>query len=89
VGYHYPIDTTWTKQEIIDVVVFFTLVEQAYEKEVDRDILIAAYRKFKQVVPAKSEEKNIFQEFQKASGYSGYHVVKKARETEGKTIRMH
>jgi len=87
-SYHYPFDTTWGKQEIIDVVNFFTLVEQAYESQVERDILLAAYQKFKQVVPSKGEEKSYFADFQKASGYSSYHAVKKAREANSKTFRM-
>jgi len=87
-SYHYPIDTTWTKQEVIDVVGFFTLVEQAYETSVERDIFIAAYRKYKQIVPSKSEEKQSFAAFQKASGYSSYHVVKEARKTTEKMIKM-
>lgn len=87
-SYHYPIDTAWAKQEIIDVVGFFTLIEQAYETSIERDILIAAYQKFKNIVPSKSEEKKYFAEFQKSSGYSSYHVIKKARETTGKIIRM-
>lgn len=87
-SYHYPFEITWTKQEIIDVVNFFSLVEQAYESQAERDILLAAYQKFKQVVPSKGEEKSYFADFQKASGYSSYHTVKKAREAENKMIRM-
>lgn len=87
-SYHYPIDTTWSKQEVIDVVSLFTLVEQAYELSVERDVFIAAYHKFKQIVPSKSEEKQLFAEFQKASGYSSYHVVKEARKTTEKMIKM-
>ncbi|GGA83523.1 hypothetical protein GCM10008025_28320 [Ornithinibacillus halotolerans] len=60
-SYSYPFDISWSKQEIIDVVQFFSLIESAYEKGMDRDILLAGYRKFKQVVPSKSEEKNILQ----------------------------
>ncbi|GGK04198.1 UPF0223 protein [Lentibacillus kapialis] len=87
-NYHYPLDDSWSKQEIIDVVHFFSLVEQAYEKQVDRDKLLAAYRKFKQIVPAKSEEKAYFREFEHASGYAGFPVVKKARNTEQQTVKM-
>ncbi|ALX47344.1 UPF0223 family protein [Lentibacillus amyloliquefaciens] len=87
-NYHYPMDESWSKQEVIDVVNFFALIEQAYEKQVNRRELLAAYRKFKQVVPAKSEEKTYFREFKQASGYAGYPVVKKARESEQQTINM-
>lgn len=87
-NYSYPIDETWSKQEIIDVVNFFTLIEKAYESQVPREDLLIVYRRFKEIVPSKSEEKKIFAEFTKSSGYSPYHVVKKARESEEKTIKM-
>lgn len=87
-NYSYPLDPSWSKQEIIDVVQFFSLVEQAYEKGIARQVLLAAYGKFKQVVPSKSEEKKYFNEFEKDSGYSSYHTVKKARESDAEIIRM-
>lgn len=87
-NYHYPMDDTWSKQEVIDVVNFFALIEQAYEKHVNRSDLLAAYNKFKQVVPAKSEEKTYFREFKQASGYASYPVVKKARESDLEKIKM-
>ncbi|WP_028782631.1 UPF0223 family protein [Thalassobacillus devorans] len=79
-NYTYPIDETWSKQEIIDVVNFYSLVEQAYEKSVKRDELMLAYTRFKQIVPSKSEEKQLCGKFEKESGYSCYRTVKKARE---------
>lgn len=87
-SYSYPIDETWSQQEIIDVVNFFNLIEQAYEKQVRRDDIIALYRRFKEIVPSKSEEKQLFATFTKASGYAPYPVVKQARNSEVKNIRM-
>ncbi|WP_174613117.1 UPF0223 family protein [Virgibacillus ihumii] len=87
-SYHYPFDESWSKQEIIDVVQFFNLIENAYEKQVRRDDVLAAYNRFKSIVPAKSEEKTYFATFEKASGYKCYPVVKQARNTEGKFIKM-
>jgi uncharacterized protein YktA (UPF0223 family) len=87
-NYSYPFDTSWTKEEVIDVVQFFSLVEKAYEKGMDRQILLAGYRKFKQVVPSKSEEKKYFAEFEKDSGYSCYQTIKNARETENGIVKM-
>ncbi|GLO65861.1 UPF0223 family protein [Oceanobacillus kimchii] len=87
-SYQYPMDETWSTEEIIDVVNFFSLIEKAYEKQVDREEVLALYRRFKQIVPSKSEEKKLFSQFQEASGYSSYHVVKQARETNGSSIRM-
>lgn len=87
-NYQYPIDETWSTEEIIDVINFFSLVEKAYEKRVNSSDFIIAYKRFKQIVPSKSEEKRIFSEFEKASGYSSYHVVKKAKEQEDNVITM-
>ncbi|MBT2598843.1 MULTISPECIES: UPF0223 family protein [unclassified Oceanobacillus] len=87
-SYQYPMDETWSTEEIIDVVNFFSLIEKAYEKQVDREEVLALYRRFKQIVPSKSEEKKLFSQFQEASGYSSYHVVKQARETNGSSISM-
>ncbi|MFD1415450.1 UPF0223 family protein [Oceanobacillus jeddahense] len=87
-NYAYPMDETWSTQEIIDVVNFFSLIEQAYEKNVRRSDLISLYRRFKEIVPSKSEEKQLFEEFKRSSGYSSYHVVKKARASEDTFISM-
>lgn len=86
-NYHYPIDESWTTEEITDVIHFFTTVELAYEKHVKAEDVLQAYKRFKQIVPAKSEEKQLFAVFKKASGYASYPVVKKARNANG-TIRM-
>ncbi|GGP14654.1 UPF0223 family protein [Oceanobacillus neutriphilus] len=87
-NYAYPMDETWSTQEIIDVVNFFSLIEQAYEKKVRRTDLLHLYRRFKEIVPSKSREKQLFEEFKRSSGYSSYHVVKKARESEEALISM-
>lgn len=88
-SYQYPMDETWSTEEIIDVVNFFSLIEKAYEKQVEREEILALYRRFKQIVPSKSEEKKLFSQFQEASGYSSYHVIKQARETNESSIRMY
>lgn len=87
-NYQYPIDETWTKEEIIEVIHFYTLIEKAYESSVDRNEMMKAYRKFKKVVPSKSEEKGCFSEFEKGSTYSSYHVIQKAKESPDKNITM-
>lgn len=87
-GYHYPIDETWTKEEVVDVVNFFSLVEKGYEKSVNRDELILLYKRFKQIVPSKSEEKKLFSAFESASGYSSYHLIQKARASNENKIKM-
>lgn len=84
--YQYPIDYHWTTEEIIDVIKFFEQIEAAYEKGIKREIVMAAYRRFKEIVPSKAEEKKICAEFEESSGYSTYHVIKKAKASEADAI---
>lgn len=78
--YQYPIDYHWSTDEIVDVIKFYEAVEKAYEKGIDRDELMNIYRRFKEIVPSKAEEKTICGEFEEISGYSSYRVIKKAKE---------
>ena len=87
--YQYPIDHNWSTDEMIDVIRFFEKVEQAYEKGIDRDILLTLYNRFKEIVPSKAQEKTLCAEFEEVSGYSSYRTIKKARDANsGSIIRM-
>lgn len=55
--YQYPMNEDWTTEEAVDVIAFFQQVENAYEKGADRDRLLNAYRRFKEIVPGKAEER--------------------------------
>ena len=76
--YSYPLRTDWKTDEIISVIAFYEMIEQAYEDGAMRDKVINAYREFKKVVPSKAEEKTLLNEFEDASGYSSYQIVKSA-----------
>lgn len=78
--YQYPIDYHWSTDEIVDVIKFFEAIEKAYEKGIERDELMKAYRRFKEIVPSKAEEKTICGEFEEISGYSSYRAIKKAKD---------
>ena len=78
--YNYPLSHHWTTEEIIDVVTFFQSVEKAYEAQIAREDFMDAYKAFKKVVPSIAEEKTIFKEFEEASGFNSYRIVKKAKE---------
>ncbi len=87
--YSYPFSTHWSTQEVIDVVKFFERIEKAYETGVDRDELMNAYRRFKEIVPSKSEEKQVCNEFEEVSGYSSYRAVQKMKAaSSGDRIKM-
>ncbi|MBM7095973.1 UPF0223 family protein [Alteribacter keqinensis] len=83
-----PISVEWTKEEVIDVVNFYEAIDQAYTKGVEKDLLETLYGRYKKIVPSKSEEKQAFKEYEKQSGQSPYHAVKKARESEENIIKM-
>jgi uncharacterized protein YktA (UPF0223 family) len=87
--YQYPIDHEWSTDEIIDVIHFFELIERAYEKGVKREQLLSLYRRFKEIVPSKAQEKKLCSEFETLSGYSAYQTMKRVKETDlGTLIRM-
>ena len=52
-NYSYPLDPSWSTEEITTVLHFLSQVEKAYESKVDRDQLLEAYKAFKTVVPGK------------------------------------
>ncbi|WP_040227907.1 UPF0223 family protein [Bhargavaea cecembensis] len=78
--YSYPLQLDWTTEEIIDAVKFFEAIEKAYEKGIRRDELQAAYRRFKEIEPSKSGEKKIFGEFEEASGYAAWPVIRQLKD---------
>ena len=84
--YSYPFSTAWSTQEIIDVVHFFEGIEKAYEKGIKREVLMARYSRFKEIVPSQAEEKTVFREFEEESGYVSYPAVKLMKESEDGTI---
>ncbi|KZZ83004.1 MULTISPECIES: UPF0223 family protein [Bacillaceae] len=87
--YQYPLSADWSTEEIIDAVQFFENVEKAYEQGISREDFMNSYRRFKEIVPGKAEEKNLCDEFEEVSGYSSYRTVKKAKDSEdGNRIKM-
>ena len=87
--YSYPLSVDWSTQEMVDVVHFFEVVEAAYEKGIKREEVMAKYKRFKEIVPSMAEEKTIFREFEQASGYVSYKVVKLAKElADGQIVRI-
>lgn len=87
--YQYPIDIDWSTEEIVDAIAFFEAVEQAYEKGIERDLLMAKYRRFKEIVPSIAGEKKICKEFEEVSGYSSYRVVQAAKSgSSGDRIKL-
>lgn len=81
-NYSYPLDLSWSTDEITAVLSFLNQVENAYESKVDAQKLLKCYADFKIVVKSKAQEKQIDRDFEKSSGYSTYKAVQAAISKE-------
>ncbi|WP_240375046.1 UPF0223 family protein [Bacillus piscicola] len=77
-----PISMDWNKEEVVDVVNFFQTIERAQYKAVLRDDILALYSRFKEIVPSKSEEKQLFRQFDNSAGVSCWKTIQTARQAE-------
>ncbi|SER97418.1 Uncharacterized protein YktA, UPF0223 family [Gracilibacillus ureilyticus] len=85
-NYSYPLNDSWSTEEIVDVINYYSFIEKAYEKGIIQQDLLLAYNRFKQIVPSKSEEKQLDREFEKQSGYIPFRVIKYAKEKRGNDL---
>lgn len=81
-NYRYPLDISWSTEELASVLSFLNDVEQTYEAKIAAEKILASYQLFKKIVPSKAEEKRIGREFEIASGYSLYRAVQAAKQKE-------
>lgn len=86
--YSYPLDFSWSTEEISSVLSFLNQVEAVYEQGADASQVLASYAGFKEVVKSKGQERQIDREFEEVSGYSTYQVIKAAREKGKGVIRF-
>ena len=76
--YTYPIDyDQFTTEEIITIVEFLSLVEEANKKHVDANVLSKKHQAFRSIVNSIAMEKKIDKAFEKVSGYSIYKTIQK------------
>ena len=87
-NYSYPLDFSWSTEEISSVLSFLNQVEKAYEGGVSAEILLNRYQKFKAVVKSKAQEKQVDRDFEAVSGYSTYRAVKAAQEKQKGVISL-
>ncbi|KGA98852.1 hypothetical protein AJ85_09205 [Alkalihalobacillus alcalophilus ATCC 27647 = CGMCC 1.3604] len=84
-----PISLDWTKDEVVDVLDFYQAVEDVFSRGMERDKFLNYYKRFKEIVPSKSEEKQLCQQFDEQAEVSCYHAVKTAKEKQtGEMIRL-
>lgn len=87
-NYSYPLDLSWSTDEIASVLSFLNQVEEAYEAKADVEALLTSYVAFKRVVPGKAQEKQIDREFESHSGYSSYRAIQAAKAQGKGTISL-
>lgn len=87
-NYTYPMDFTWTTEEMTAVISFFNQVEAFYESKVSKSEFLSYYQAFKQVVPSKMQEKQLGRDFEAASNYSLYRAVKAVQESERDSVKF-
>ena len=89
-NYSYPLDETWSQDDIVKVIALYNAVEKAYESSIKSDEFLQKYRAFQQVVPMKMEQKKLDKEFELESGYSISQVFKMSRAAKkGEKVRIH
>lgn len=86
-GYTYPIDTSWSMDELMAVMNLFQAVEKAYEGGIAASEAMTVYRTFKNMGFSMSEEKQLNRDFLKVSGYSLYEMLQAGKRGE-KFIRL-
>ncbi|BCA85978.1 UPF0223 protein [Enterococcus saigonensis] len=78
--YQYPLDLSWSTEEMVIVMKMWETLETVYEKGVATEKFLEVYQQFKKVVPSIGEERRLGKEFEVLSGYSLYHALKIAKE---------
>lgn len=76
--YTYPIDyELFTTEEIITIVEFLDLVEQANTGKVDPNVLSKKHQDYRKVINSIAIEKQIDKAFEKVSGFSVHKTIQK------------
>ena len=81
-NYTYPIDSSWTMEELLAVMALLQVVEKAYEGGVASSEATEAYRAYKKLGFSMSEEKQLNRDFEETSGYSLYQLLQACKSGE-------
>lgn len=75
--YMYPIDySLYNQDEIVELIEFFSLIEDANEGKSKKDFLLKKYNRYINILNNKTTEKEIDKDFEKVSGYSIFRTIK-------------
>ncbi|MCF7927191.1 MAG: UPF0223 family protein [Candidatus Izimaplasma sp.] len=78
----YPIDyDLFDNDEIIQIVEFYQLVEEANMKKVNPQVLSKKHKQYQTIINSKSIERQMEREFEKHFGISVYKTIKKYKKS--------
>ncbi|MEX0380892.1 UPF0223 family protein [Leuconostoc sp. MS02] len=86
-NYILPIDGNWTVDDIVKISNLVDSVLEVYEAGVPKSKLLARYNEFRDVLPAKSEQKRFDKDFERQTGRSIYKTLKLAQSTTKDKVR--
>lgn len=76
--YTYPIDyEQFSTEEIITIIEFLSLIEEANKKPINPIVLSAKYNGYRTIINSVSMEKQIDRDFEKLSGCSIHKTIKR------------
>lgn len=76
--YTYPIDyNLFSQEEIVKLIEFLALIEDANDRKIDSTLLSVKHREFQKIVNSISLEKKIDRDFENVSGLSIYKTISK------------
>ncbi|HHZ11947.1 MAG TPA: UPF0223 family protein [Acholeplasmataceae bacterium] len=74
---NYDIDfELFTVEEVVKIVGFFKLIEDAKTKRIDKDLLIRKYKEYRSIINSIALEKKYDRMLYEKSGVSIYHTIK-------------
>ena len=83
--FNYPIDyTLYNTEEITTIIKFLDLIEECHLSGVELTEFKSAYKEFKSVVRAKSEENLLYRDFKEITGFDVYLAVKEMKNEKPK-----
>jgi len=66
----------FTVEEVVKIVGFFKLIEDAKTKRIDKDLLIRKYKEYRSIINSIALEKKYDRMLYEKSGVSIYHTIK-------------
>ncbi|AEJ30641.1 UPF0223 family protein [Leuconostoc sp. C2] len=86
-NYTLPIESNWTVEDIVTVSNLIDGVLAVYETGISKRILLERFDQFREVMPAKSEQKQFDRDFEQQTGYSIYKTIQLAQKTIRDKVR--